>query len=354
MAEARAPDLRDMYSRQGMQVKNGGITLSANGYIKGGQTNYNTGTGFFLGYSGTTYKLSIGNPSGNKLTWDGTTLGITGALSAGSITGSTFDVSTTGYVRGGKTDYATGTGFFLGYSGGAYKFDIGSATSYLRWTGSALSIIGDITGASNLDITGRAVIQGGGYSLGGWTSALHVNYGGASVYGLIAYTATSGGSAGHAVATSGGFGWTASATGGGSAIRGVATTSGAGVIATGLSGATALAITGPTTTDGQITSTLADGTAPLVITSTTLVNNLNAQYLNGSAASAYSTTGHNHNLVYLGITDKAADSNLLDGYDSAVFFRNDGTTTAGDPGAPTHTVNAVINGVTVRVHVSYP
>jgi hypothetical protein len=289
MAEARAPDLRDMYSRQGLQIKNGGITLSANGYIKGG-----------------------------------------------------------------KTAYAAGTGFFLGYSGGAYKFDIGSSTSYLRWTGTALSLIGDITGASNIEITGRVVIQGTGYTVNSLNAALHVNYGGAAPYGSIFYSSTTGASAVHAIATGGATAVAASATGGGSAVRGVATTSGSGVTATGLSGATALTISGPTTTDGQITSTLADGTAPFVVTSTTLVNNLNAQYLNGSAAGAYSTIGHNHNLVYLGITDKAADSSLLDGHDSAVFFRNDGTTTAGDPGAPTHTVNAVINGVTVRVHVSYP
>ena len=29
----------------------GAITLDTNGLIKGGQTAYNTGTGFFLGYS---------------------------------------------------------------------------------------------------------------------------------------------------------------------------------------------------------------------------------------------------------------------------------------------------------------
>ncbi len=65
-----------------------------------------------------------------------------------------------GAIKGGKTDYAAGTGFFLGYSGGAYKFDIGSSTSYLRWTGSALSLIGDITGASNIDVTGNARFRG--------------------------------------------------------------------------------------------------------------------------------------------------------------------------------------------------
>ena len=64
----------------------------------------------------------------------------TGALTAqDSIT-----VSTTGNIKGGQTGYATGTGFFLGYSGGAYKFSIGNATNYLNWDGSALKFTGDI------------------------------------------------------------------------------------------------------------------------------------------------------------------------------------------------------------------
>lgn len=58
----------------------GGITFSANGAIKGGQTAYDTGTGWFLGYSGSAYKFSIGNPAGNKLTWDGNTLRVTGGV----------------------------------------------------------------------------------------------------------------------------------------------------------------------------------------------------------------------------------------------------------------------------------
>lgn len=52
----------------------GTITLNTSGYIKGGQTGYDTGTGFFLGYSGGAYKFSIGTPGTASLTWDGTTL----------------------------------------------------------------------------------------------------------------------------------------------------------------------------------------------------------------------------------------------------------------------------------------
>lgn len=53
----------------------GTITVSSSGYIRGGQTAYNTGSGFFLGYSSSAYKFSIGDgTASNSLTWDGTNL----------------------------------------------------------------------------------------------------------------------------------------------------------------------------------------------------------------------------------------------------------------------------------------
>ena len=62
----------------------GAITLDTNGLIKGGQTAYDTGNGFFLGYSAGAYKFSIGNSAGNKMLWDGTNLSITGQLTTGA------------------------------------------------------------------------------------------------------------------------------------------------------------------------------------------------------------------------------------------------------------------------------
>jgi len=49
------------------------ITLEKTGHIKGGQTAYETGVGFFLGYSSSAYKFSIGNTT-DYLKWDGTNL----------------------------------------------------------------------------------------------------------------------------------------------------------------------------------------------------------------------------------------------------------------------------------------
>lgn len=53
------------------------LTLNTLGKIRGGQTDYNTGNGFFLGYSSTAYKFSIGDSS-SSLLWDGSSLSVTG------------------------------------------------------------------------------------------------------------------------------------------------------------------------------------------------------------------------------------------------------------------------------------
>jgi hypothetical protein len=60
----------------GIVCESGGLNVGVAGHIRGGQTDYNTGTGFFLGYSTDAYKLSLGNPSDTSklLLWDGTDL----------------------------------------------------------------------------------------------------------------------------------------------------------------------------------------------------------------------------------------------------------------------------------------
>ena len=58
----------------------GGLTIDTQSSIKGGQIDYDTGTGFFLGYSGGAYKLSVGvGSTGPSLTWDGTQLNVQGS-----------------------------------------------------------------------------------------------------------------------------------------------------------------------------------------------------------------------------------------------------------------------------------
>ena len=202
----------------GIVVTGGGVTFNAGGSLKGGQTAYNTGTGFFAGYSGGAYKFSFGNPAGNRITWDGASLTISGNLDFADVTGSTrpannADVTVAafnagiapssggitltggGHIKGGQTDYATGSGFFLGYSSG-YKFSIGSSSKYLRWDGSALSLKGDITGDSSIDITGTGNF-GGATSVGGFgTTAISGNVSGGSQIGAVLYAGTTGAATG--------------------------------------------------------------------------------------------------------------------------------------------------------------
>ena len=52
------------------------ITLTTKGFIKGGQTAYNTGIGFFLGYDTNKYKFSIGNPDGSHIAYNGVNVAI--------------------------------------------------------------------------------------------------------------------------------------------------------------------------------------------------------------------------------------------------------------------------------------
>jgi hypothetical protein len=54
-------------------VNTGTLTVDNSGHIKGGQTAYNTGNGFWQGYDGGLYKMSIGT-SNNRLTYDGSKL----------------------------------------------------------------------------------------------------------------------------------------------------------------------------------------------------------------------------------------------------------------------------------------
>lgn len=60
----------------------------------------------------------------------------------GSITAGDITLDSSGFIKGGQTSYENGTGFFLGYSGSAYKFSIGDGISYLKWDGTYLKISG--------------------------------------------------------------------------------------------------------------------------------------------------------------------------------------------------------------------
>jgi hypothetical protein len=151
----------------------GTITLNSSGYIKGGQTAYDTGTGFFLGYSGSAYKFSIGNASGNKMTWDGSSLVVKGTVadvqtftSDGTWTkpshGSIAIIEVWG-AGGGGASGADDTGYPIatGGSGGAYK-QVVVPLSYLSSTEAVTVGVGGtaVTGNANGNVGEASSISG--------------------------------------------------------------------------------------------------------------------------------------------------------------------------------------------------
>jgi hypothetical protein len=103
------------------------ITIGTSGYVRGGATDYLTGTGFFLGYSGAAYKFSVGNPAGNYIAWDGVSLLING-----------YAQTTTGTFGGDGSDGA------LAVSSGTTNIDLGNS-AYVVKNYTSISITG--TGA---------------------------------------------------------------------------------------------------------------------------------------------------------------------------------------------------------------
>lgn len=75
----------------------------------------------------------------------------TGSL---NVTG-TLTVGTSGKLQSGKTSYGSGTGWLMEYNSGSPRFDIGSTSRYMRWTGSDVNIRGD-----NFEITSSGITVG--------------------------------------------------------------------------------------------------------------------------------------------------------------------------------------------------
>lgn len=239
--------------------------------------NATVGASWGINLSGQPTSLGgINATEGSKLTGiaagaDVTLSAVNGGL---AVTGGGITLSGGGSIKGGQTAYNTGTGFFLGYSGAAYKFSIGDTTHKLTWDGSALGIVGDISGASSLNITGNAIF-GGSYVVGGVTYAVAANTSGVASGGVYG-ASESGGGVGVRGVTAFGAGVYGTANGsGGVGVKGLSTASGgSGVVASGSGGATALDVFGAMTIDN-----------------TTLVSNLNADLLDGLHAVDFVKSG---------------------------------------------------------------
>jgi len=108
----------------------GGFIADAGGFIRSGQTAFDTGTGFFLGANDSgTPLFSVGSSSGKKITWNGTTLTIKGDL--------VFD------------------SYNYWYPGG--NFRVGSSSHYLYWDGSTFTVQGKLVAQSGSSIHGAYI-----------------------------------------------------------------------------------------------------------------------------------------------------------------------------------------------------
>ena len=115
--------LEAVNSKTGALSVTGAITMGTTGAsFSAGQSAYDTGTpGWWLEWNAGTPRFSLGNPSGQKLLWNGTTLAITGSVTA-----------TTGTIGGwiiGATD--------LTESGGGGTVGLASSGSVRIWVGHA-------------------------------------------------------------------------------------------------------------------------------------------------------------------------------------------------------------------------
>lgn len=58
----------------------GNITLPSGGFIRSGQSTFDSGTGFFLGNINGIPRFSVGNSAGNKITWNGSAFSVNGRI----------------------------------------------------------------------------------------------------------------------------------------------------------------------------------------------------------------------------------------------------------------------------------
>ena len=145
LSALKVGNLSAISTNTGSLTVSGNVTIGSYGNIRGGQTAYNTGTGFFLGYSGGTYKFSIGSSTVN-MTWDGTAFTVTGGVIQTGTSGARLVMGGPSYAQA-LIGYNSGGGITMGfnanngqiyasnYAGGiAADFDNVSASPAIRGT----------------------------------------------------------------------------------------------------------------------------------------------------------------------------------------------------------------------------
>lgn len=76
-------DLRSIAANIG-EINAGSLTIDSLGYIRGGQPSFNSGSGFWFGFSGGQYRLSAGNANNDRFKFDQDGMNISGALTINS------------------------------------------------------------------------------------------------------------------------------------------------------------------------------------------------------------------------------------------------------------------------------
>jgi hypothetical protein len=250
----------------------GTVTVSGDSKPTSGQSSAVWGAAF-----GVTWYDSDPNPSSNDSLYqsDGIYNGTTtiwtapyisalkvGTLSAITVnTGAltvqdTLTTSSTGKILGGQTDYNTGTGWFLGYSGGAYKFSVGSTTQSIKWTGTALEVTGNIFGVGKAEFTGDNQDLFGSVVKATSSGTAYV-----ALYGVSSLTV-------------------------GRGVSGIATgSSGVGAVGSAAASGTRAGVLAFATSGGTTALEVSGGA--MLIDNSTLVSNLNADYVDGKHASAF-------------------------------------------------------------------
>jgi len=145
-------DVIGLYIKNSLYIDDGNINMGTTGYVRAGQTAYNTGSGFWLGYAGGVYKFSLGNSSTNYITWDNTTLTVAGTINITGGTGfpSTYYSASTSPPATPKTQdiwYQTDTGKMVRYNGSAWQ-DTANDTTLALTTGVSLTAGGITLGTA--------------------------------------------------------------------------------------------------------------------------------------------------------------------------------------------------------------
>lgn len=132
----------------------GALSVSTGGNIHSGQTAYNTGTGFWLEYNAGTPRFSLGSSS-NAVTWDGSTLQVSGTVSA--VNGSSFVANDVGLDNTG----------IKWYDSSAHTTAYGSIASYALDFNAGIVLAGGATGHPQ----GKIQLSDSGMGRGGFHSS---------------------------------------------------------------------------------------------------------------------------------------------------------------------------------------